>query len=127
MARTVIPVVRATSRDAVQLGGTLAAPAGAGIALDQGNGMVVTPKRASKLLVVIYNSKAGNIVTTVRAGIYPPGEDQTLGDLVLAGQVTVTFSFLLGFSGRFCQAGGAINLDWDAGATGVVWAYEMPA
>jgi len=113
------------------LGGTLAAPAvtAGGIAIDQVNGMNILPvKRFHKLVIAIYNSKAGNIVTTIRKGIYPPAEDAGLGDLVLAGQVTVTFNFIAGLDGsRFMQNDGSVNIDWDAGATGVIWAFEAPA
>jgi hypothetical protein len=127
MARTAVPVTK-LGRGTFGLGGTLAAPAGGGVAIDQANGMKVSPKRLHKLALVIYNSKAGTIVTTVRKGVYPPAEDSGVGDLASAAQATVTFNFLTGLDGsRYAQANGDVNLDWDAGATGVVWAYEMPA
>lgn len=124
MARTAVPVVR-QGRNTQSGGGTLAAPAGGGIAIDQANGMKISPKDLGKLVIVIYNSKAGNIQTTIAAGAYPPGEDSGLGALVRAGQVTVTFDFITGLDNRVAQANGDVFLDWDAAATGVVWAYEF--
>jgi hypothetical protein len=127
MARTAIPIVR-QARDTLATGGTLAAPLGGGIAIDQANGMKVSPKDAAKLVLIVYNSKAGNIQTTIKAGAYPPAEAAGQGDLVVPAQATVTFYMLSGLNGeRFLQANGDVFIDWDAGATGVVWALECPA
>src|SRR5438105_273781 len=98
MARTAIPIVR-QARNALSTGGTLAAPLGGGIAIDQANGMKVSAKDIGKLVLIVYNSKAGNIQTTIAKGVYPPAEDSGLGDLVVAGQATVTFYMLTGLDG----------------------------
>lgn len=127
MARTAITVTR-PARNAVSVLGTLAAPASNGIALDQANGMVFTPKRGSKINILIYNSKAGTIVTTVRKGTYPPAEDAGVGDLVVTALATVAFQLIAGLDGsRFFQKDNTVQLDWDAGATGTVWVWESPA
>lgn len=127
MARTVLPI-QVGARETITPLGTLAAPLGGGTAIDQVNGMVVTPKRSHRLVLFIYNSAAGAHVYTIRAGIYPPAESMGQGDLVSASIPTVAFAIVTGLSGaRFLQAGGAINIDFDAGTTGTIWAYEQPA
>jgi hypothetical protein len=126
MARTVIPL-NAGARDTLINLGTIAASL-LGVAIDQANGHIVTPKKLHRLAILIYNSKVSAIQVTIAAGIYPPAENAGQGALVAAGIPTVALSLLTGFTGaRFAQAGGSLFLDTDAGATGYIWAVELPA
>lgn len=126
MARTIVPAIK-VGRDALTTLGTIAVPAGSVTPIDQANGNYVKPKRSHKLVLLVYNSKAGATLLTIRAGAYPPAEEAGVGDLALS-LPTVSFVLITGLSGaRFLQKDGTINIDTDAGATGSIWAYEMPA
>jgi len=127
MARTIIPV-QAGVRSTPYLIGTPAAPLLGGTAIDQPNGHYIAPKKFSRLVILVYNSKAGPIQTTIKAGIYPPAEDTGRGDLVTAGIPTLSLVLFTGFnSSRFFQTFNQLFFDTDAGATGVVWCYELVA
>lgn len=123
MARDVIAPVKLT-RELFHNLGTLAAPAN-GAAFTQANGQKFTPKKGGKMALLVYNSKAGAIVVTVKAGATPAGE-VGLGDFVSAGIATVTFTLIVLDVARHLQADGSIYVDTDAGATGSMWAWEMP-
>ena len=127
MARSLIPIQQGV-RDTVYLIGTLGAPLLGGTAIDQANGMYVAPKKYSRMIILVYNSKAGPIQTTIKAGVYPPAEAAGQGDLVTAAIPTVSFVLFTGFNGsRFFQTLGQLFFDTDAGATGLVWCYELAA
>src|SRR4029077_13508120 len=127
MARTVVPVAK-LARGVITLGGTLAAPvATPACAIDQASAHIITPKRVAKLMLVVYIAGAGPYTLTVRQGAYPPAEGSTLGDLVTAGLVTVTFTFIAVDPSRHIQKDGSIWVDTAAGCTGVIWAVEQPA
>lgn len=107
--------------------GSIAAPANGG-AFTQANGQQFTVRRSSKFFLLVYNSKAGAIIVTIKAGVYPPATMQGLGDLALTIPTTVFFALLGPFEGaRHQQADGSIWVDTDAGATGSMWAFETPA
>lgn len=123
--RDVITVTKVPRNTAVNLG-SLAAPAN-GAAFTQSNGQTFSGiKRSSKFCLLVYNSKAGAIVITVKAGAYPPAEDAGLGDYSYTCPTTVFFTLIGPLDGsRFLQANGTINVDTDASATGTMWAFEM--
>ena len=127
--RTVIPIQR-VPRSTVALIGTLAAPLLGGTAIDQANGMYVETKHFNRLVLLIYNSKAGPIVVTIAPGQNPPAFEAARGALTATLQ-TVNFALITGLdSTRFLQlyAGMAVAyLDFDAGASGTLWAYELAA
>lgn len=126
MARDVLTVTAATRNQGLNLG-SIAAPAN-GAAFTQANGQSIPVKRGQRLGLLIYNSKAGAIVVTVKAGVSPPSESAGLGDLTITVPTTAFFTMLTGLeSGRFTQADGNIYVDTDASATGTMWAFEMPA
>ncbi len=125
--RTVIPIQQGV-RSTAYLIGTPAAPLLGGTVIDQANGMYVAPKKYSRVVLLVYNSKAGNIQTTIKAGVYPPAEAAGEGDLVTAAIPTLSLVLFTGFNGsRFFQPLNQLFFDTDAGATGVVWCYELAA
>ena len=126
MARTVI-AIQGGARDTAYLIGTLAFPLLGGTAIDQANGMYVAPKHEERLVILVYNSKAGPINLTIAAGINPPSYDAWRGSLT-AAIPTVSFALIAGLnSARHIQAYGQVYLDFDAGASGTVWCYELAA
>ena|SRR5690242_2346029 len=125
MARDVLTVNKLTRNGFLSLG-SIAAPANGG-AFTQANGQVITPKKAAKFLLVVYNSKAGAIVITIRKGVYPPAEDAGVGDLTFTVTTTAFWTVCGPFDGsRFLQKDGSIQVDTDSGATGAMFALELP-
>lgn len=107
--------------------GSIAAPANGG-AFTQANGQRIVLKKAHKFSLLVYNSKAGAIVITIKAGVYPPAEDAGLGDLQFTVTTTAFWTLCGPFdASRFLQADGSIWVDTDAGATGAMFAFEHPA
>lgn len=127
MARTQIPLSTFTS---------LADLNDAGTAVDQANGMFVSfgsPIPASggmeRLILYVTNTHAATQVVTVRAGTTtPPAIEGGEGDLV-TGTLTATTgtAFIAGLhSLRFAQSDGTLNIDFDAGFTGKIYALVLP-
>jgi hypothetical protein len=105
--------------------GSLAAPAG-GAAFTQANGQSIAIGNAARFGLLVYNSKAGAIVITVKAGDPAAGaESSGLGDYSYTCPTTVFFTLIGPLeSARFAQVGGKIFVDTDAGAPGTMWAFE---
>jgi hypothetical protein len=125
MARDVLVVNKLTRNGNLNLG-SIAAPAN-GVAFNQANGQVFTPKKAAKVALLVYNSKAGAINVTIRKGVYPPAEDSGVGDLVVNIPTTAFWNLIGPFDGsRFLQKDGTIQVDTDAAATGAMYVVELP-
>ncbi len=94
-------------------------------AIDQANGMQLVGRNLTKTLLIASSTAAGPLNMTIRAGISPPADGAGVGDLVIAigagAEVAVAAS-----TERFMQKDGSMWLDWDAGFTGLIEAYEMP-
>lgn len=126
MARDVIVTTKMTRNQGLNLG-SLAAPAN-GAAFTQANGQSFTVKKTHKFGLLVYNSKAGAIVVTIKAGANPPAAEAGLGDLTVTVPTTAFFTLIGPLDGaRFMQAGNSIFVDTDASATGTMWAVEFPA
>lgn len=126
MVRDVLVVNKLTRNGNLNLG-SIAAPAN-GVAFTQANGQVMTPKKAAKVALLVYNSKAGAIIVTIRKGVYPPAEDAGVGDLAVTIPTTAFWNLIGPFDGsRFLQKDGTIQIDTDAGATGAMYVVEFPA
>ena len=124
--RDIIVTTKMTRNQGLNLG-SIAAPA-AGAAFTQANGQQFTVRKSNKFGLLVYNSKAGAINVIIRAGIYPPAEESGFGDLTINVPTTAFFTLIGPLDGaRFLQAGGSIFVDTDAGATGLMWAFEFPA
>jgi len=124
MARTAVTINR-PARNAWTNLGSIAAPANH-TALDQANGHSLDVKDAKRFGLLFYNSKAGAVIITVKAGVNPPAESAGLGDLSFTVTTTAFWSFLGTIEpARFVQADGKIYLDTDAGATGTLFAFEL--
>lgn len=128
MARDVIVTVKMTRNQGLNLG-SLAAPAN-GAAFTQANGQSFTIKKSHRFGLLVYNSKAGVIVVTIKAGTNPPAEDSGLGDLTVTVPTTAFFTLIGPLDGsRFATVAAgvaSILVDTDAGATGTMWAVEFP-
>lgn len=118
MARTAI-----TTQQLVRNGSILKA---AGTAVDQPNGMVITKAKFKKLSLEVANSAGSPFNIILRAGVYPVASMQAQGDLTIA--VTNATTRLIGplDSAKFAQADGSLNIDFGAGFTGTIIAYEYP-
>lgn len=126
MARTSIPITT------VAAGG---AQVPAGTTIDQANGMVISTvntglpsfKSGNRLFLEVTNTAAGAHVITIRAGVTPPAHRAGLGDLT-SSVIATTGRQLIGplDLSRHAQADGSINVDWDAGSTGIVNCWYLP-
>lgn len=129
MPRDVIVTTKMSRNTALNLG-SLAAPA-AGAAFTQANGQSFTVKKTHKFGLLVYNSKAGAIIVTLKAGTNPPAEDSGLGDYSYTCPTTAFFTLIGPLDGsRFATVAAgvaSILVDTDAGATGTMWAFEFPA
>jgi len=127
MARTVIPI-QLSARDTPYLIGTVAAPLLGGTAIDAVNGHYVQSQgHEDRVVILVYNSKAGTITLTIAAGINPPAVDAWRGP-VTAAIPTLSFALVPGLNEtRHYQTAGQIYIDFDAGATGTIWAYRLAA
>ncbi len=98
----------------------------AGVAINTTNGtrIVVTGKKR-KTIVVVTNTAAATKVVTVRKATTSaeiPATDYS----TIAVPITTGYQICGPFSGQYYQADGCIWLDFVAGHTGVVKAYELP-
>lgn len=128
MARTNLP----TSTLPGEAVAGLADPAGT--AIDQANGMNVAlasgaipaAPTARMMFLRVNNSAAGAHNLIIRAGAYPPAMRAGIGDLTV--NILATSTKWVGpiSSGRFAQADGSINVDFDAGTTGTITAFLSP-
>lgn len=132
MARTAIPVSTFTSGVLLNNAGT---------AIDQSNGMYVdlsstaipAANGSEDLFLYITNSDSGTHTVTVRAGVgggATPGAAfrSGLGDLTTGAMTGTTGTAFIGplDSMRFAQLDGKINVDFNSGAAGKVWALLIP-
>ena|SRR5438093_711480 len=96
----------------------------AGVAIDQPNGMQVLFNKPHKTMILISNTSASTRVVTVRKS--SNSHDNPLADFSSPAIPATTGLGVLGpFSGLYIQ-GDRIYLDFVAGHTGVVRAYELP-
>lgn len=123
MARDALTVTKVARNTALNLG-SLAAPAN-GAAFTQANGQSIAIGNASRFGLLVYNSKAGAIVVTVKAGALPQAASSGLGDYSYTCPTTAFFTLIGPLEGaRFEQTDGKIFIDTDASATGTMWAFE---
>lgn len=118
MARTVM-----TSVKLVRNGNILKA---AGTAIDQANGMVINKWKAKKVAFEVANTAGSALGVIFRTGSYPVASTQAQGDLTVV--VTNATTQLIGplDSAKFVQNNGDLNIDFAAGFTGTIIAYEYP-
>ena len=103
---------------------------GAGTAINTTNGgNVVLPTGAvgntDRLVLRIDNTTVSAKNVTIRAGVYPPAFRSSMGDLVLQVALSAKAYFFIE-SARFIQADGSVNLDYESGMTGTVFALITP-
>jgi hypothetical protein len=122
--RDAITATKIARNTALNLG-SLAAPAN-GAAFTQTNGQAIAIGNGARFGLLVYNSKAGAIVITVKAGVSPPATSAGLGDYSYTCPTTVFFTMIGPLeTARFAQADGKIYVDTDAAATGTMWAFEF--
>ena len=108
----------------------------AGTTVDQANGMniaasgletesIPASNGANLLVLQVANTAAAPHNIIIRAGVNPPAMRAALGDLLVS--VTNATTFLVGpfEPGRFAQADGSINVDFDVLFTGTINAFLL--
>jgi len=96
----------------------------AGVAINTTNNTRVLCNKVRKTFIVITNTSAGTPTVTVPKG---PGASDVPADFVTTAFAATTGVRVLGpFNGRYVQADGGIYLNFTAGHTGIVKAYEVP-
>ena len=120
MARTVIPVTKRV------FDGAVAEPVG--LAVDQVNGMLVTPKEPRQLSLRVTNTSGADKTLTIRAGTGSQDVGSPGADKVVTVPTAAPSSIQLGpFTGAYYDtATGGLNLDFQAAFAGLIWAYEDP-
>lgn len=133
MARTNLPLTNLTPNSAVLNS--------AGTAIDAANGMniqlpttgVPAAGNADTLVLYVQNTFAGTKTVTVRAGVGGgatpgPAFRSGIGDLTTGNLNASTGTAFIGpFDvSRFAQLDGSINIDFQSGTTGTVWAVLLP-
>jgi hypothetical protein len=97
-----------------------------GVAINTTNGTSVAHGKQRKTMVVVTNTSGSTRVVTVRRNA--AAQDPVPVDYSTNPIAATTGIQILGpFDGRYIQADGSIWLDFVAGHTGVVRAYELPA
>lgn len=129
MARTAIPVNKFLANNTTSL------PDPTGTAIDQANGMNVAlapntipaGDSAEALVLRVHNTAVAAHNVTIDAGVNPPSFRAGIGALVVA--VTNATTKWVGplEPARFLQADGSVNVDFDAGFTGDITAFVVPA
>lgn len=99
---------------------------GAGVTIAPANNANITGvTKGRKLILRVHNSTGSTKNLTVKAGVNPPAFRSGIGDLVVAHATTVVRYYALE-SARFLQADGTINVDFETGMTGTIWAFMLP-
>jgi ferredoxin-NADP reductase len=123
MARTAVTVTPIVFNTA------LASPAG--VNADATNDHVVTPTvPLSHVILRVTHTAASAKTFTVKAGDNPPAVAHGGGDLVVsfaAGDATPVIKYFVLASDRFQQDDGTISVDLEAGFTGSLAAFSLPA
>jgi hypothetical protein len=132
MARTDVTTTKISgSSTATGLPGDIADPAG--VAVDVANGMRVVCVKARKTFVRVSNTSASTRVVTIRKPTTSPPEydssanvETLRGDYASTAIAATTGVRIFGpFNSGYQQADGGIYLDFVAGHTGVVQAFEI--
>jgi hypothetical protein len=98
----------------------------AGVTINTTNGASVGVGKHRKSYIVVTNTSASTRIVTVKRNAAV--QDPLPSDYSTSPIAATTGVQLLGpFDGRYVQADGSIWLDFVAGHTGVVKAYELPA
>ena len=123
MVRTNVPISQ-TNLDAL-----FADPAGT--AADATNDHVITlTKPLSELLVRVVHTTASAKICTFVAGDNPPADAAGAGNLATSfanGSVTPVVRWFVLSSARFGQNDGTLSIDLEAGFTGFITAFALPA
>ncbi len=93
-----------------------------------GNGILITVKKAHKLVLML--KTAGANTMTIKKGVYPPAESQGQGDYTTSATAGANaIAVIVVESGRFIQnAAGVAQVLVEFSATGdAFYAFEVPA
>ncbi len=97
----------------------------AGVAINTTNGTQVVANKWRKTVIEITNTAAATKVVTLRKATN--SQDIPASDYSTAAIAITTGVQVLGpVGGQYVQADGSVYLDYVAGHTGVVRAYELP-
>lgn len=103
------------------------AAAGTATTAGAGNGILITCKKAHKLVMILKPVGAGTM--TIKAGTYPPAESAGQGDYTPASAGAGLLQTIVVEPGRFIRnAAGVAQVLVEFSASGdAFWAFEVPA
>lgn len=91
------------------------------------NGVTVPDAEPERTIIRVTNTEGSTNVVTVKAGDSPPALAANLGDLAVTVAATTGAQYLGPFeSGRFVQADGSMEIDFETGMTGLIDVLQMP-
>jgi hypothetical protein len=100
----------------------------AGVAINTTNGtrVLVGLGKTRKTIISVTNTAGATKVVTVKKAT-TASENPTADYSTIAIPITAGEGILGPFNGKYIQADGGVYLDFVAGHTGIVRAYELPA
>jgi hypothetical protein len=91
------------------------------------NGAVITGAEPERTVLRVANTEASTNVLTVRKGDNPPALAAGQGDLAVTIAATSGVQYIGPLeSGRFLQADGSLEIDFETGMTGTIEALLLP-
>ena len=91
------------------------------------NGVTIPDAEPERTIIRVTNTEGSTNVVTVRAGDSPPALAANLGDLAVTVAATTGVQYLGPFeSGRFVQADGSMEIDFETGMTGAIDVLQLP-
>jgi hypothetical protein len=106
---------------------SIARPAGTTIdATLVSNGVEIAAAPTEEIIVEVTQTDAAAKTVTIRKGAAPPAHDAGQGDLTASLAQNAVRLFGPFTSGRFAQADGKINVDFETGTTGTLRVYRCP-
>lgn len=91
------------------------------------NGVVVNSAEPERTVLRVANTEGSTNTCTVRKGDNPPALAAGQGDLVVTIAATTGVRYLGPFeSGRFLQADGSLEVDFETGTTGTIDVLLIP-
>ncbi len=91
------------------------------------NGVVIAAAEPERTVFRVTNTEGSTNTVTVRAGDNPPGLAAGQGDLVVTVAASTGVQYIGPVeSGRFLQADGSMEIDFETGMTGAIDALLIP-
>lgn len=91
------------------------------------NGVTIASAEPERTVIRVTNTEASTNTVTLKAGDNPPALAAGQGDLVSTLAATTGVAYLGPFeSGRFLQADGSLEIDFETGMTGAIDVLQLP-